>query len=77
MKIKFGQKARRTKIKTNMSHPYMEYENTALWIVLQKAINELKENQDIEITTKEEYVIGYLCKSLKDNAGMVTPISIK
>ncbi len=50
-----------------MSHQYERYKNFPLWDALKKALNELKENQDIKITTKEEYVIGYLCKSILDN----------
>jgi hypothetical protein len=48
-----------------MNHPYKEYEKTELWLKLEKALNDLTENKDIEITTSPEYVIGYLCKSLK------------
>ena len=47
-----------------MSHPYHELESTKLWEVLKEALKELIENQDIEITTNEEYVIGFLCKSI-------------
>ena len=29
-------------------------------------LNDLIDNQDIEITTKEEYVVGYLCKMIAE-----------
>ena len=48
-----------------MDHPYKEYENTELWLRLEKALNDLAENNDIKITTSSEHVIGYLCKNLK------------
>ncbi|UPM52839.1 hypothetical protein [Gottfriedia acidiceleris] len=45
-----------------MSHPYEKFENTPLWNVINKGINDLVENNDIEETTKREYIVGYLCK---------------
>jgi len=47
-------------------HPYVKYENTALWSVVKKAVDELIINQDIELTTKEEYVVGLLCKRIEN-----------
>lgn len=47
-----------------MEHPYKDFESTELWTVVKKALKELIKNQDIEITTKEDYVIGYLCKKI-------------
>jgi hypothetical protein len=67
---KFGQMVQKIKI-SDMNYPYKKYEKTFLWNVLKKAIDELKENQDIEITTKEEYVIGFLCKKIStDKKGL-------
>lgn len=47
-----------------MEHPYKEYENTPTWSVVEQAITELVENNDIEIQTPIEYVIGYICRNL-------------
>lgn len=47
-----------------MKHPYKELEGTLLWRVVDKAVAELVENQDLEVTTPREYVIGYLAQSL-------------
>lgn len=47
-----------------MNHPYEKYEKTEIWTIVSKALIELQKNQDIEITTKEEYVIGFLCKKI-------------
>lgn len=49
-----------------MSHPYSEYEGTESWKRIEKAIRELQNNDDIELTTPIEYVVGYLCKSTSD-----------
>lgn len=45
-------------------HPYTNYENNEIWRVVEKSILDLIENQDIEITTKEEYVIGYITQQV-------------
>jgi hypothetical protein len=45
-----------------MSHPYKQFENTPLWAVINKGIEDLVENNDIEETTGREYIVGYLCK---------------
>ncbi|MEY5041269.1 MAG: hypothetical protein RLZZ414_817 [Bacteroidota bacterium] len=45
-----------------MNHPYKDYENNKLWELIEKGIDDLIENQDIELTTRKEYVIGYLCQ---------------
>ncbi|WP_176522503.1 MULTISPECIES: hypothetical protein [unclassified Bacillus (in: firmicutes)] len=45
-----------------MSHPYEKFENTPLWKVINQGINDLVENNDIEESTKREYIVGYLCK---------------
>lgn len=47
-----------------IKHPYKEYEQTQLWELINKAIDDLVKNQDIELTTKKEYIIGYLCKTI-------------
>jgi hypothetical protein len=45
--------------------PYEKYKNSELWIKLNDILKELEENQDIEITTHRDYVIGYLCENLQ------------
>jgi hypothetical protein len=46
------------------THPYAKYENSDLWNTLQQAVTDLVENQDLMLQTREEYVIGYICKAL-------------
>ncbi len=48
-------------------HPYMDYENTPLWKVVNKSLAEFEENQDIKLFTPREYVIGYVCKQIKES----------
>lgn len=54
-----------------MTHPYQKYEGTALWDVIQREIEALIENRDLQLQTAPEYVIGSLCKAL-DDASVVT-----
>ncbi len=48
-------------------HPYIEYENTPIWSVINKIISEFEENQDIQLLTPREYVIGYICKQIESS----------
>ncbi|MEM7382779.1 MAG: hypothetical protein AAF400_00375 [Bacteroidota bacterium] len=50
-------------------HPYLEYEESSLWRAVQHALNELIENQDLVLQTREEYVIGYICQIVEQRAG--------
>ncbi len=45
-------------------HPYVKYENSDLWSTLKKAVTDLIANKDLTLQTREEYVIGYICKAL-------------
>ena len=47
-------------------HPYAEFVGTDLWSAISTALNDLELNQDVEITTRREYVIGYLCQRLAE-----------
>jgi hypothetical protein len=48
-------------------HSYVEFENTQLWKIIEETLNDLIENQDLELATKKENVIGYFCKNLEKN----------
>jgi hypothetical protein len=50
-----------------MSHPYGQFEGTPLWVVINKGINDLVENNDLEETTQREYIVGYLCKLINES----------
>ena len=49
-----------------MDHPYKQFENTPLWGVINKGVDDLVENEDIEEMTKREYIVGYLCKLVSE-----------
>jgi hypothetical protein len=40
-----------------MSHPYRLFEGTPLWEVINKGINDLVENSDLEETTQREFIV--------------------
>lgn len=50
------------KIRTKMKHPYEEYETSKLWKIVKSSIEDLVENNDIELFTPIEYIVGYICK---------------
>jgi hypothetical protein len=47
-------------------YPYANFENTPLWMAISNSLAELEQNQDIKITTRKEYVIGYICKQIRE-----------
>lgn len=49
-----------------MNHPYKEFEDSKYWEIIEKAINDLSENRDITITTRKEYIVGFICKAIHD-----------
>ena len=53
-----------------MKHPYLDFENTVVWKELQSELEELIENQDIQLTTANQYVVGSICRRLRD-AGLL------
>jgi hypothetical protein len=59
-----------TKRSASRNHPYMEYEGTRLWQILERTLSELVDNQDLRETTRREYIVGYLAKQLT-KAGLV------
>jgi hypothetical protein len=48
-------------------HPYKIYEGTPAWESLKKALMDLDQNQDIDLTEWYQYIIGYLCKQLEQD----------
>jgi hypothetical protein len=47
-----------------MSHPYERFESDPLWPVLDKAVDDLVLNADLQELTARPYIVGHLCKSL-------------
>lgn len=57
------------KLKTfymKLTNPYAHYQNTEEWVIVERLLNSLIENQDIELKTAPEYVIGYLVQELRN-----------
>jgi hypothetical protein len=51
---------------TKNLNPYVKYQNTEEWVILSRLLDELINNQDIELKTAPEYVIGYLVEKLRN-----------
>ena len=49
-----------------MKHPYQKFENTKLWQIVEKAVLDLEENQDLKLTELKKYVVGYICNQLTE-----------
>lgn len=58
------QKTKTNDLKTTT--PYAQYKNTEEWVIIEYLLNELENNQDIELKTAPEYVIGYLVEKLRN-----------
>lgn len=46
-----------------MKHPYEEYEASKLWMNVKSSVEDLVEN-NIELLTPIEYIVGYICKNI-------------
>jgi len=44
--------------------PRISNETSKLWTVVKSSLEELVENNDIELLTPIEYVVGYICKNI-------------
>jgi len=47
-----------------LKHPYTKYQKTEIWELINNALDDLINNQDIKLTTKKDYVVGYICQSI-------------
>lgn len=47
-----------------LAHPYNGFEGSILYKRVDRAILELAKNGDIRVTTRREYVVGYICRAL-------------
>ena len=53
-------------------HPYRKFEGTPIWSVVERAIKDLEENQDLKLLTPPSYVVGYICEQLIET-GIAVP----
>ena len=64
---KFDPMDRNTKTKNlKPNTPYTDYQGTEEWVIIEYLLKELESNQDIELKTAPEYVIGYLVEKLRN-----------
>lgn len=47
-----------------MEDTFKEYEGSRLWEAVSCVIADLESNDDIELHTPQEYVVGYICREL-------------
>lgn len=52
---------------TEIEYPYKDLEGTSLWVVINEAIQDLVENQDLEENTQRRYIVGYIAALLVRN----------
>ena len=45
---------------------YGEFEDSRAWQVVERAISDLAENQDLDETTPRYFIVGYLVKALSE-----------
>jgi hypothetical protein len=45
-------------------HPYIEYESSEEWRILDAELTELVRNNDLVEQTDRRYIVGALCKAL-------------
>lgn len=46
--------------------PYSEFLETPAWVVLEKAIQDLVDNQDLEEMTNRKLIVGYILSKLNE-----------
>jgi len=55
-----------TSTTTSPAFSYDSHRGTDTWRVVEKAIDDLVENNDIAETTRRDYIVGYICKELEE-----------
>jgi hypothetical protein len=56
-------------------HPYSAFESDPLWPLLEKGIAELVQNHDLVEKEDRPYIVGYLCKTIR-NAQKKTKVRV-
>jgi hypothetical protein len=46
--------------------PYEVYKGTAVWNAINKAIDDLVENDDLVEKTRRDYIVGFICLKLQE-----------
>ncbi len=59
---------RQDRVMSKLAHPYPGFRGSTLWKRVDRAVLDLIENQDIRLTTRRQYVVGYICQVLTQPA---------
>jgi hypothetical protein len=59
-----GKTEAKRKASAGISHPYRRYEGTIPWLRINKALDALIQNGDLEEKTNRLYITGYICHIL-------------
>lgn len=62
--LRTGLKVKAQKAQSSIQHPYKEFEGTARWRLVNRAIDALVKNGDLEEKTNRVYIVGYICHML-------------
>jgi hypothetical protein len=60
-----NKKTKSSSMSEESNHPYVKYEKTKVWKIINKSIKDLEENNDLSLSTPQEYIVGYLCEQLE------------
>jgi hypothetical protein len=53
--------------KDKLHKDHWELEGTPVWNSVDRAIKALLKNGDVELTTRREYVVGYICHKIRSS----------
>ncbi len=59
-----NQRMKMTKSASTAS-PYELYRGSQLWKIIEKAVSDLVDNNDLTENTRRDYIVGFLCKRLQ------------
>ena len=45
-------------------NPYIEFVGSPLWAAVERAVDDLIENRDLQLTTVKDFVVGYIVKQV-------------
>jgi len=61
-----GRTDRKMPAKSGVEHPYVRYEEGAIWRAVESALHDLVANGDLVRKTNRKYIVGYICKVLAE-----------
>ena len=61
-----GRAGRKMPAESSFDHPYVRYEESAIWRAVDNAVRDLVSNGDLVEKTNRKYIVGYICKVLAE-----------